>query len=90
MTEIDTYYKISVDVMFTQMSVKDGINILREKIVSAIIKSFNQLDKGAIPGKPEIKTIDLTLIAEENIISVPVKVVNLVNAKRYGHIKWGI
>ena len=62
MTYIDTYYKRAVDVMFTQMSVKDGINILWEKVVSAIIKSFNQLDKGAIPGKLVIQTIYPTLI----------------------------
>ena len=76
--------------MFTQISVKDGINILWEKVVSAIIKSFNQLYKGAIPGKLVIQTIDLTLMTEENKITIPVKAVNLVNAKRYGHIKWGI
>ena len=64
MTEIDTYYKRALDVMVTQMSVKGGINILWEKVVSAIIKSFNQLDKGAISGKPVIQTIDPTLITE--------------------------
>ena len=62
MTEIDTYYKRALDVMFTQMSVKGGINILWEKVVSAIIKSFNQLYKGAIPGKLVIRFIDPRLM----------------------------
>ena len=60
MTEIDTYYKRAVDVMVTQMSVKGGINILWEKVVSAIIKSFNQLYEAVIPRKPVIQPIDLT------------------------------
>ena len=62
MIEIDTYYKRAIHVMFNQISVKDGINILSEKVVSAIIKSLNQLDKVAIPGKLVIQTIYPTLI----------------------------
>ena len=47
MTEIDTYYKISVDVMFEKMPEKRGINHFGGKSVADIIKDFNQLERSS-------------------------------------------
>ena len=65
MPEIRKYYKREVDVMFTQIPEKCGINIFGQKDVASIIKEFNKLEKGSIPGKPVVQPIYTTLLTIE-------------------------
>ena len=64
--------------MFTQMLGNCGINIFVEKYVVDIIKEFNQLDKGAMPGKLVVQPIDPTLLTEENKSTRNLDEVNLI------------
>ena len=47
-----------MDLIFTQMTVKEGIKHFVEVTIAEMIKYFKQLDKGAAPGKPVVIPTD--------------------------------
>ena len=55
-----TMFHTAVDVMFTQMSAKQGIKLFGERAIAAMYKELKQLvDEGAMPGKPVVQPIDV-------------------------------
>ena len=76
----------TIDVMFTQMSVKRGIKLFKERAVAAMIKELTQLDKGAIDRKPVVISIDPKLLTPEKRKLV-LKAVHLIKEKRDGKIR---
>jgi hypothetical protein len=82
----NVYMKKAVDVIFTQMSAKKGIKTFSERAIAAMIKEFEQLDKGAFPGKPVVGPADPNTLTSLEIKSA-LEAVNLIKEKRDGRIK---
>ena len=58
-----------MNVLFTQVSAKEGIKRWGEEAIAAIVKELKQLQDGAIPGRPVIEPVnyeDLTEIDNRN------------------------
>ena len=56
--ETDSFMKIATNIMFTQMSAKEGIKKFGEKVVAAMVKEYRQIDKGTMEGNPVVTPID--------------------------------
>ena len=76
----------TIDVMFTQMSVKRGIKLFKERAVAAMIKELTQLDKGGMGRKPVVISIDPKLLTPEKR-KLALEAVHLIKEKRDGKIK---
>ena len=50
---------------FDQVSARTGIKMFGEEAVTAMIKEFSQLDRGAFPGKPVVEPIDSSTITPQ-------------------------
>lgn len=84
--DMNTYYSIACDVMFTQMSAKKGIKMFGERAIAALLKEYNQMDKAPMPGKPVFGAVDYhTLSVQEK--KEALEAVNLIKEKRDGKIK---
>ena len=84
--ETKTYMNRAVGVLFTQMTAKRGIKLFGERAIAAMTKEFNQLDKGAFPGKPVVEPIDPTTLTKDEKQRA-MEAVNLIKEKRCGKIK---
>ena len=76
----------AVDIVFTQMSAKQGIKKFGERAVAAIIKEFKQLNDGPMEGKSvigEVNPDELTPEQKKQALAA----VNLIKLKRNGNIK---
>ena len=51
--------KTSIDVMFRQMNAMKLSKQIVETLVVAMVKYFNHLEKGAVPGVNVVVTIDI-------------------------------
>jgi hypothetical protein len=78
--------KRAVGIMFQQMSAKKGIRTFGERAIAAMIKEFQQLDQGAVPGKPVVDPVDPTTISHDEKRQA-LEAVNLIKEKRCGRIK---
>ena len=78
--------KATVDVMFTQMSVKKGMSMFGQRAVAAMIKDLTQLDITAMHRKPVVILIDPKLLALENKKKA-LYAVCLIKGKREGIMK---
>ena len=56
--DADPLKKLSTHVMFTHMPANAGIKKVWEKSVTAMVKEYRQIDKGAMEGKPVVTPID--------------------------------
>ena len=84
--DINTYYSIACGVMFTQMSAKKGIKMFGERAIAALLKEYNQMDKGPMPGKPVFGAVDYhTLSVQEK--KEALEAVNLIKENCDGKIK---
>ena len=83
---LENYMKVTVDVMFTQMSAKRGIKLFKERAVAAMVKELTQLDRGAVEGKPVVIPIDSKLLLPEEKRKA-LEAVHLITEKRSGSIK---
>ena len=81
-----TMFHTAVDVMFTQMSAKQGIKLFGEKAIAAMYKELKQLDEGAMPGKPVVQPIDVKQLSDKDKKNA-LYAVNLIKQKRCGKIK---
>jgi len=64
--DMNTYCSIACVVMFTQMSAKKGIKMFGERAIAALLKEYNQMDKGPMPGKAIFGEVDYhTLSVQE-------------------------
>ena len=93
----NSYMKIARDVIFahmvsepnvqkySQMLAKVGIQKLGQKVVSAMIKEFTQLNERVVTGKPVVVPIDTSTITEEKRKAL--YAVNLIKEKRNGDVK---
>ena len=68
------------------MSAYKGIKLYGEKEIAAFFKEFNQLDKGALDGKPVIGPIPLEELTDKEKEEA-LEAVNLIKVKRDGSIK---
>ena len=59
----DSFMKIDLEMMFTQMNANSGIHKFSETTVSAMIKEFTQLNEGVVPGKPVVFPMDSRTLA---------------------------
>ena len=84
--DMDTYYSLACDVMFTQMNAKKGIKLFGERAVAAMFKEYKQLDKGPMPGKPVFGPISYESLTNQEIREA-LEAVNLIKEKRDGKIK---
>ena len=84
--DMDTYYSIACDVMFTQMNAKKGIKLFGERAVAAMFKEYKQLDKGPMPGKPVFGPISYNSLSRKEV-NEALEAVNLIKEKRNGKIK---
>ena len=82
----NTIFHRAVNVMFTQMSAKEGIKHFGERAVAAIFKELKQLDEGAMPGKPVVQPIDINKLTVENR-KAALNAINLIKQKRDDTIK---
>ena len=57
--DIDTYISLANDVMFTQISAKNGTKQFGERAVADMSKEYQQLNDGPIPGKPVFGPINI-------------------------------
>ena len=58
--------KTAVDVIFTQMSAKKGINMFKQQVVATMIKKLAHLDRREVDGKPIVTHIDSKLLTLHN------------------------
>ena len=71
---------------YNQMSAKTGFRKFGQEAVAAIVKEFNQLNEGAVPGKPVVMPMDTTTITSlEN--KKASRAVNLIKEKRNSDLK---
>ena len=81
-----TYMQMATDVIFTQMSAREGIKKHGQAAIAAMIKEFTQLNDGAVPGKPVVKPIDVSSLTHlEKSKALPA--VNLIKEKFGGVLK---
>ena len=81
-----TYMHTATNVIFSQMSAKQGFKKYGERAVAAMIKEFTQLNDGAVPGKPVVVPIDVsTLTPLEKRKALPA--INLIKEKFGGDLK---
>ena len=85
--EQDQFTKI-VNSVFAQMPALKGFKEFGEAAVEVMIKEFNQLDKGAVPGKPVVVPVDPDVLSQE-AKNMALDAVNLVELKRDGKILKG-
>jgi len=85
-SDMNTYYSMACDVMFTQMSAKKGIKMFGERAIAALLKEYNQMDKGPMPGKPVFGAVDYHTLSEQEKKEA-LEAVNLIKEKRDGKIK---
>ena len=84
--DMNIYYSIACNVMFTQMSAKKGIKMFGERAIAALLKEYNQMDKCPMPRKPVFGAVDYhTLSVQEK--KEALEAVNLIKEKRDGKIK---
>ena len=80
-------YKRLVNVLFTQVSAKEGIKRWGEEAIAAIMKELNQLHDGAMPGQPVIEPVDYEELTDEDKQKRTLEAVTVVKQKRCGKIK---
>jgi hypothetical protein len=84
--DVDRYYIIACNVMFTQMSAKKGIKMFGKHALAAMLKEYKQMDQGPMPGKSVFGPIayeDLTKKEKREALEA----VNLIKRKRCGKLK---
>ena len=79
-------YEKALNVMFTQMSVKQGIKMFGQKAIAAIFEDLKQLNDGVLLGKPVIVPILFETLTD-NDQKEALEAVNLIAQKRCGCIK---
>ena len=84
--DMDTYYSLACDVMFTQMNAKKGIKLFGERAVASMFKEHEQLDKGPMPGKSVFRPISYESLTRKEI-NEALEAVNLIKEKRDGKNK---
>jgi len=92
--ETQSYLRTAVNCVFaqvarySQMPAKQGIKLFGERAIAAMFKEFEQLNKGAVPGKekPVVGPQDASLLTEEEKRRA-LEAVNLIKEKRTGKIK---
>ena len=85
-TSQETYMQIATDIIFTQMSAREGFKKHGQAAISAMIKEFTQLSNGAVPGKPVVRPIDVSSLTPlEKSKALPA--VNLIKEKYGGVLK---
>ena len=80
-------YKRLVNMLFTQVSVKEGIKRWGEEAIAAIMKELKQLNDGAMPGQPVIEPVDYEELTDEDKQKGTLEAVTVVKQKRCGKIK---
>ena len=78
--------KTAINVVFTQMSARQGFKQVGEEAVAAMIKEYKQLNNGPMPGKPVVEAIDTDTIPREELTKA-LDAVNLIKLKRCGKVK---
>ena len=81
-----TMFQVATNVMFTQMSANKGFKLFGERAFAAMYKELQQLDRGAIKGKPVVSPIDVRSLTPEAKRQA-LDAVNLIDNKRSGKIK---
>lgn len=84
--DMDSYYTLACEVMFTQMNAKKGIKMFGECAVAAMFKEYKQLNDGPMPGKPVFGPISYDELSQQEIKEA-LEAVNLIKEKRDGKIK---
>ena len=84
--DIDSYYLVACDVMFTQMTTKKGIKLFGERAVTVMFKEYKELDKRTMPGKLVFGPISYDSLSRIEI-SEALEAVHLTKEKREGKIK---
>ena len=69
-----------------EMSAKKGFREFGEEAVAAMFREFDQLDKGAVPGKPVVVPVNPDTLTPEQLEKA-LDLVNLIKEKRDGTIK---
>ena len=82
------FFQLAVKTVFlsAQMNARKGIKLFGERAVSAMIKEFEQLDRGAFPGKPVVEPVDYHTITPEEI-RMAMEAVSLIKEKKGGVVK---
>ena len=83
---VTSYFSAAVNACFTQMSARAGFKKFGQRAIAAMFKEFQQLDKGAAPGKPVFGVIDPDKLTLQQKLSA-LEAVNLIKEKRCGKIK---
>ena len=75
--------KLVCRAMFTQMSTKQGIEKFRERAVAAMVKTFKELNDGAIEGKTVVAPVDYDSLSDRDKKQA-LEAVNSIKEKRCG------
>lgn len=78
--------RIAMNVIFAQMSARQGFKEVGEKTVAVMLKECKQLNDGPMPGKPVAGPVDIDKVPWE-VRKKTMEAVNLIKIKRCGKTK---
>ena len=74
---VNVYNKV-INVLFTQVSAKEGIRRRGDEAIAAIVKELKQLHDGAMPGRPVIEPVKYTKLSEDDKKSKTLEAIKVV------------
>ena len=82
------FFQVAIKVVFlsAQMNARKGFKRFGQRAVAAMLKEFEQLDRGAFPGKPVVEPVAYSTITPEEM-KLAMEAVNLIKEKKGGTVK---
>ena len=79
-------YKKVLNVLFTQVSAKEGIRRWGDEAIAPIVKELKQLQDGAMPGRPVIEPVKYEELSEDDKENNTLEAVTVAKQKRCGKL----